>query len=141
MYYKYKRKTPKTNRQKLIDRCDRVFSTYRRLLAADWQGVVRCVTCGKFFHWKRVDCGHFIGREFLSTRWSMTNTAPQCHDCNRHKEGLKHKFKEYIDNKYGEGVADKLELTSQFSKKTWDFEIEMHVKYFKEKLKILEGKT
>lgn len=62
---------------------DRVFSLYVRWKAADKNGLVKCFTCGKKEHVKKMQAGHFIPRHYLAVRWDATNNVkPQCYRCN-----------------------------------------------------------
>lgn len=61
---------------------DRVFSLYVRWKAADKNGLVECFTCGEKKSVKQMQAGHFIPRQYLSLRWSVDNTKPQCPRCN-----------------------------------------------------------
>lgn len=75
-----------------LHKLDAVFSEYIRLSHADEYGIVKCVTCGKYDHWKRMDCGHFIPRTHLATRFNEVNCAPQCPECNQWKGGMLEKY-------------------------------------------------
>lgn len=55
-----------------------------------------------------MDCGHFVPRIKMATRWNAMNLAPQCRTCNRHHCGRSAKFAEAIDAQYGPGTADSL---------------------------------
>ena len=65
----------------LIKKLDKIFSVYIRV-SSSVDGFVKCCTCGKPGHWKTMDCGHFIPRKNISTRYLEQNCAPQCKDCN-----------------------------------------------------------
>ena len=82
---------------------DKKASEYIRRKSADSNGYCKCVTCDKggLFHWKDLDCGHFIKRDHLLTRYIETNMAPQCKKCNRFQGGREARFAEYIIKKDG----------------------------------------
>lgn len=46
-----------------------------------------CYTCGKQLPIKELDCGHFISRRFIGTRFDLDNVRPQCRFCNRNLHG------------------------------------------------------
>lgn len=73
--------------QTLVDDLDIIFSRYIRLKEADEHGNVLCYTCADKYHWKAIQCGHFIPRAHMYTRFSEDNTRPQCDRCNRVKRG------------------------------------------------------
>ena len=83
--------------QGLIDDLDAVFSKVIRLKSADDNGYVACYTCGKVDSWKYMDCGHFIPRDNMSTRYSEANCKPQCKTCNQAKDGNEKAFAEHLE--------------------------------------------
>jgi hypothetical protein len=117
---------------KLIASLDRIFSVYIRLRDADKNGICRCITCGKPFHWKEGDAGHFIPRDRKATRWDECNVNAQCHRCNRFRSGEQYDHGLAIDRKYGEGTAEKLKnmgsLRSKVSAGWLEYQIEEYRK-------------
>ena len=93
---------------KLKKKLDAIFSKYIRLKQADHRGYVTCVTCGKDDHYKNMQCGHFVSRGKLATRYDETNCNVQCVGCNMFKAGEQYKHGRYIDLVHGQGTADKL---------------------------------
>lgn len=71
----------------LVGDLDIVFSRYIRLKGADLYGKCTCISCGKKEKWTLMDCGHFIPRAHMYTRYSELNCYPQCQNCNRHLNG------------------------------------------------------
>jgi hypothetical protein len=61
----------------LIEDLDRVFSHFIRLKYSDKYGMVKCYTSSKLMHYKTAQCGHFIPRAHLATRWMEDNCRPQ----------------------------------------------------------------
>lgn len=60
---------------------DKVFSQYiRRKYMRD--GYIACYTCGKIMDFSKAQCGHFIPRSNMTTRWDEANCRPQCVGCN-----------------------------------------------------------
>lgn len=55
-----------------------------RLKAADDNGYCNCVTCGKAYHWKEMQGGHYIERSKIATKIIEENINPQCHYCNHY---------------------------------------------------------
>jgi hypothetical protein len=71
----------------LIQDIDKYFSVYIRLREADADGVNSCFTCDKKAHWKDLQCGHYIPRTHLLTRFDTRNCHPQCKTCNEYLSG------------------------------------------------------
>jgi len=84
----------KTRHQKLKETLDTEFSTLIRLKYMDY-----CYTCGKAS--KRLQCGHYISRQYLATRWDETNCRPQCWGCNGYGKGRPIVFEKVLKEIYG----------------------------------------
>ena len=91
-------------------RLDRIFSEYIRLRDADANGCCRCISCGAIHPWKETDCGHYVNRSHLSTRYDGKNCNAQCRRCNRFDEGNQIGYTRGLIKKYGIGVIDLLEV-------------------------------
>ena len=130
-------KVQKSARKKLIEKLDKVFSLYIRQRNAE-NGIVRCFTCGMLFNWQLTDCGHFVSRKKIPTRWEEKNCAVQCKSCNIFSEGNKYIFGKKLNEKYGEGTAERLIIKSNNISKITEFELGLLIKEFEQKLKLLK---
>ena len=72
----------KDERRYLVERCDRLLSLLVRQHFADHRGLSNCATCGKLAHWRQLQCGHYMSRRYMATRWVFENVGPQCGGCN-----------------------------------------------------------
>lgn len=70
-----------------------------------------CITCPKPLN----QAGHFIRREILATRWHPQNVNGQCAHCNCWLHGNLLEYRVYLDEKFGEGTADRLHRLSRLS--------------------------
>ena len=93
---------------KLKKDLDKVFSLYIRLRHASKDGIVKCFTCDKTAHYKKMHAGHFMSRKHHATRWNEDNVQVQCVKCNLFGQGEQYTFGKNLDKKYGKGTADKL---------------------------------
>jgi 5-methylcytosine-specific restriction endonuclease McrA len=135
----YKKKPAKTDRQKLINKLDESFSLFIRLRDSDHQGVCKCITCGNYDHYTKVDAGHFVTRDNMATRWEEENVNAQCQHCNRFKSGKQFEHGIAIDRKHKQpGLAAKLVVKSKFLCNWTDSELETMHKYYKAEIKILK---
>lgn len=92
----------------LKKRLDDAFSDLIRMKHADENGIVTCIDgCGKTGFWKDFDCGHFVTRDKLPTRWHMDNARPQAPHCNRQLKGRQYEFGVAL-NRECPGLADKM---------------------------------
>lgn len=89
-------------------RADRAFSRHTRQMYADSQGQVTCYTCPRRDHWKNLQCGHFVPRQYLATRWDERNCRPQCYACNMLYGGQPSQFAANLQREYGPEIVDEL---------------------------------
>ena len=124
-------KRKKLSRSKIVKKLDSIFSQYirRRYLK---ENIAECFTCGKKDDWKRLQCGHFQSRRFYSTRWDETNCQVQCAGCNVFRFGEQFKFSVNLDNKFGKGTSQRLEVKAREIVKIPTFELEEMIKHYQE---------
>jgi hypothetical protein len=127
-----------TTISKLKKKLDSLFSQYTRLRNADHLGRVKCFTCGVEKHWKEQQAGHFQSRSHHSTRWDEVNVQVQCVKCNMFRQGEQYKFGMYLDQKYGEGTAEELEIRSKTIVKLNRTDYEEAIERYKQKIKKLD---
>lgn len=123
------------------EKLDKVFSQYIRLRDMMQGGVFRCISCGKLKPINQADCGHYINRQHMSTRFSEVNCNAQCRSCNRFDEGNMSGYRAGLVRKYGEARVCLLESQKYDTRKYSDFEYEVLIKHYKEEIKkLLEAK-
>ena len=92
MYYlnrkpkKAKEKAPRANKPSvasLVRKLDKEFSLFIRLRDSRPFGykAFRCISCGQIKPFEQMDCGHFIGRTHMSTRFDDANCHGECRNC------------------------------------------------------------
>ena len=113
---------------------DQVFSLFIRLRACDSRGYGKCFTCGAIHHYKEVDCGHFMSRSCLSTRFDELNCQFQCKYCNISNSGQQYQFGINLDRVYGPGTAESLVIKSKTLNKFTKSEYESLIKEYKKKV-------
>ncbi len=92
----------------------RIFSEYSRRKFADANGYIACCSCGKIYHWKNLDCGHYISRTHLYTRYMDINNHAQCKGCNAFKQGNPIGYRKFLCGQYGEGTVKAMEGSRNF---------------------------
>lgn len=115
-------------------KADKYFSLYIRSRDSNANGLSQCITCGTFKSWKDMDCGHFISRRFESVRYDERNAHSQCKKCNRFENGNQFEHGMKIDEKYGQGTAEKLLQESKMLCKRKQFDYEEIAKEYKLKV-------
>ena len=123
---------------KLKKELDKWFSLYIRLRNTDNNGNNQCCTCGTIDNWKKLQCGHFVSRKHLATRFHEMNCFPQCVSCNIFKYGEQWKFGQFLDRNLGEGVSEELVILGHTIFKISRIDYEEKITYYKslvEKLK------
>jgi len=108
------------------------FSYYIRLRdATPFSGICFCFTCGAPRHWTALDCGHGISRQRKPTKYNEKNNHAQCKPCNGFHGGMREVYKAKVDEKYGEGTWDKLEVQSRETVKWAQFEVDIMAEEYK----------
>ena len=131
-----KKKTPKisTLKKKLW----KIFSLYIRtrdcLITTGSKDWGLCVTCGKRYHIKLLQAGHFISGRHNANLFSQEGTHSQCYNCNITLKGNILEYRRQIIKFYGEGFDEELERKNQQAKQYKVFELEEMIKEYKEKL-------
>lgn len=133
----HSKKYHSSKRQNLIKELDHLTSLYVRQKNADKYGMNICYTCGRKFFWKDLDCGHYIKRRFLNTRWDLDNLRPQCQYCNRNLGGNYRIYENKIANELGQEAVMKLWDKAYSQQKILDVELEQMIIEMKMRLKML----
>lgn len=118
------------------------FSEYirrRDALKFSYGNHAQCVTCPHRGHWKNFDCGHFMSRRHLSTKFNEQNVAAQCKGCNGLGAGKQYEFGLAIDKRWGKGTADRLLIKSKQMAKWTDFDYQELIKHYRKENKRLGG--
>ena len=101
----------------LKKKADAIFSTYIRLKYADEDLNVKCFTCDKVYHYKKIQNGHFYSRSILSLRYDEQNCRPQCYGCNIAQKGNYIEYYKRLEKEIGKGGMDYLEYKRHQTKK------------------------
>ena len=111
-------------------RLDKEFSLYIRLRDSSG-GYFKCISCGQIKPFEQADCGHYINRQHMSTRFDEMNCNAQCRKCNRFMEGNMSGYRRGLVAKYGEQRVLLLESKKNQTRKYSDFEYAELIKYYK----------
>ena len=117
---------------------DKVFSLYIRLRYASKDGIVKCFTCDKTAHYKKMHAGHFMSRKHHATRWNEDNVQVQCPKCNLFGQGEQYAFGKLLDIRIAEGKAEELQELSRTTVKYMRYEYEDMIKHYKEKVNAIK---
>lgn len=91
--------------QLLIDDLDAETSRMIRYKYADKNGIVECFTCDAKLPINKIQCGHFIPRTHMATRFLPDNLRPQCPTCNEYKNGNLTIFAKRLEQEKG-GITE-----------------------------------
>jgi 5-methylcytosine-specific restriction endonuclease McrA len=117
------------SKTKVKNKFDAIFSKFIRE-----RDKGRCVTCGKQAEPKEMQCGHYISRSNMNTRWDEQNCHCQCVGCNVFKNGNMDEYSLFMISKYGEGILQEMNKRKQQIRQWTSKEIEEKIAYYKEKL-------
>lgn len=132
MLQKKKKPTKSNSTANLKKKLDTVFSQYIRLRdMIPNTTVFRCISCGLIKPVTQADCGHYINRQHMATRFSETNCNAQCRSCNRFDEGNMQGYRRGLVRKYGENKVMVLESMKYETKKYTAFEYEALIAHYK----------
>lgn len=123
----------KTNIRKL----DAIFSKFIRARDTGHDNTFVCCSCSRVMPYEQADAGHFINRRFMRVRWDERNVHAQCRSCNRFSEGNQVGYFRFMQKKYGDEVIDLLQALKNQPHKWTDFELEILIKEYQQKLKNL----
>ena len=119
----------------LIKILDAVYSKYIRQKAVyNNEGLAKCYTCDKVKHWKSMDCGHYVSRRILSTRYFEKNTKIQCKKCNVFQEGNKPRYALELQKEYGKEILEELDSLSRILVKYDKNKLSNMIMHYKKKL-------
>ena len=111
---------------------DRVFSEYIRQRDMRENNGSRCFTCGLIpLSWRQLQCGHYVSRVHLSTRWNERNCAAQCYACNVLRRGNPAEFTLALQAKYGPGIIQELVDLKRLSVKFSRHELQGRIDYYR----------
>ena len=125
---------PKTERQKLIERCDDLASEIVRRRA-----IQRANGCEKCLHehtWKELQCCHFITRTIFNTRWDLENLVGLCCGCHRYLDRRPKVKEAWWRNLIGDDRVDLLYARERYTGKA---ELEWQEVYLRQELEKIRG--
>ena len=115
-----------------LKKLDEIFSLYIRLRDTDSHskdGWFRCIQCGQEFRFHEGECGHFIPRRHLATRFNENNAHMQHVECNRNFNGLL--YRQNLIEKIGEEAVKELETLKNIEVHLSQKDIDDLYDYFK----------
>lgn len=128
------------SKSKQRDKLDAIFSKYIRLKYSDDRGNCRCISCGKVFPWKEIQCGHYMSRRYMSTRFSEDNCRPQCVACNIFNQGNIQMYRRALIKQIGEQRVDLIEVRARQETKIWSlFEYQAMIDFYQKEVNKLLG--
>ena len=136
------KRTPKVKRKTLTQvkksLWDTYFSPYIRMRdglettgSTEW---ALCFTCGKRYHFKLIQAGHFIAGRHASNLFSERGVHAQCYNCNINLSGNTLEYRRKLIEKYGEGVDLELEEIDRQVRKFSIPELEEMKEVYKQKI-------
>lgn len=122
----------------LMNKLDAVFSEFIRLRDTRDDGTFVCISCGRILPYEQADCGHYINRKHMSTRFSEKNCNAQCRSCNRFDEGNIQGYRRGLVAKYGEQAVLLLEVSKNRINKISSFEYQAMIDHYRKEVRRLK---
>lgn len=132
------KKGMKRKSNSLMNKLDTVFSEFIRLRDSRDDGTFVCISCGRLLPYEQADCGHYINRKHMSTRFSEKNCNAQCRSCNRFDEGNIQGYRRGLVAKYGEQAVILLEASKNRINKIAEFEYQAMIDHYRKEVKRLK---
>jgi len=117
---------------------DKEFSKYIRYRDAMDNGCFKCISCGRILPFSQADCGHYINRQHMATRFSEMNCNAQCRKCNRFQEGNMQGYRRGLIAKFGENKVKVLESKQHETMKISESEYKIMIKFYSKEWKKLK---
>jgi len=96
-----------------------------------------CITCGKRYHFKMLQAGHFVAGRHSANLFSEKGTHAQCYNCNINLKGNTLEYRRQIIKKYGDGVDGELEKEAREVRKYTIPELEETIQEYKKLIELL----
>ena len=116
-------------------RLDKVFSEWIRRKDCSAYGQAMCVSCGAVGHWRSMQCGHFVSRVRLATRWNVENCAVQGARFNIFLRGNAVGYARWLEKRYGSDIFARLDEKSRQSVKFTRTDLQAMIERYTEQLK------
>lgn len=132
----YPKPEPRITREEALKIADDEFSLLMRAYHASEDGFVRCCTCGELMEWYGTGVaqwGHYMKRQYMWTRWDVTNGGVQCEGCNVYGDGMPEQMRACLVARFGEAEVERLETEHKRMLQVNVFDILELSKSFKEK--------
>lgn len=104
-----------------------------------------CCTCGVIERWPKGDAGHFIGRGLggrSGVYFDERNINFQCKKCNAFKQGDTLNYEQFMRDKYGQAMIDKLRVKDKIPQDYSSMKMRATEIYFNQRFEELkDGKT
>ena len=111
---------------------DKIFSRYIR-----YRDKGRCFTCRLVRDPKEMQNGHYVPRQFNSTRYDERNNNCQCYACNMLYGGQPDIYTINLQKKYGKKIVQELNNLRKQTKQFSVPELKEMIKKYKDKLEYL----
>lgn len=102
---------------------DAAYSQFRRLIASDENGVLRCFICRRPVKWNRAHLMHFHTRAGRTMRYHPYATQPGCRDCNLKDLGDRANYANRLNEEFGLGTSERLTIESKTMTKRTTIEL------------------
>ena len=100
-----------------------------------------CITCGKRYHFKLLQAGHFIPGRHNANLFNEKGCHAQCYNCNINLKGNTLEYRRQIIRLYGAGADEQLEAEDKIVKDLRAGELRELITHYKQEIeKLREGK-
>jgi hypothetical protein len=97
-----------------------------------------CITCGKRYHFKLLQAGHFVAGRHNAGLFSEQGVHAQCYNCNINLKGNTLEYRRQIVKKYGVDADIRLEIEAAQTLQYKVCDLEDMIEVYKAKIRDLE---
>ena len=97
-----------------------------------------CITCGKRYHFKLLQAGHFVPGRHNANLFNERGCHAQCYNCNINLKGNTLEYRRQIIKLYGVGADEEIEVEARQVKQYKLLELEEFIEDLKAKIKAKE---
>ena len=96
-----------------------------------------CITCGKRYHFKLLQAGHFIPGRHNANLFNEKGCHAQCYNCNINLKGNTLEYRRQIIRLYGAGADEQLEAEDKIVKDLRAGELRELITHYKQEIEKL----
>ena len=121
------------SKTKIKEKLWKYFSLYIRLRDTDNKGMWKCISCWREYHYKTLQCWHFIPRYYHIRTYDEKINNANCYWCNCMKSWNYIEYEYWMIKKYWKKEVERLKNWRNELKNRKEYELEEMIEIYKNK--------